>query len=48
MFSIMVLRLGKKLLFAAIAEFICCNDILKMNERQLIPLLINILKKKLR
>ena len=31
MFSIMVLRLGKKL-FAAIAEFICCNDILKMNE----------------
>ena len=45
MFSIMVLRLGKKL-FAAIAEFICCNDILKMNERQLIPLLINIKKKK--
>ena len=45
MFSIMVLRLGKKL-FAAIAEFICCNDILKMNERQLIPLLVNIKKKK--
>ena len=36
MFSNMTLRLGKKLLFAAIAELICCNDIFKMNERQLI------------
>ena len=37
MFSRMVLRLVKKLLFAVIAEFICYNDIYKMNVRQLIP-----------
>ena len=36
MFSRMVLKLGKKFLFAVIAEFICCSDINKMNERQLI------------
>ena len=35
MFSGMVLRLVKQLLFAVIAEFICYNDIYKM--RQLIP-----------
>ena len=32
MFSSMSLRLVKKFLFAGIAEFICCNDIYKMNE----------------
>ena len=37
MFSRMALRLVKQLLFAVIAEFICYNDIYKMNERQLIP-----------
>ena len=37
MFSRMVLRLVKQLLFAVIAEFICYNDIYKMNVRQLIP-----------
>ena len=37
MFSSMLLRLGEKFLFAGIAEFICCNDIYIMNERQLIP-----------
>ena len=37
MFSSMLLRLGEKFLFAGIAEFICCNDIYNMNERQLIP-----------
>mgnify|MGYP006963838114 CR=1 FL=1 len=36
MFSSMALRLGKKLLFVVIAEFICCNDIYKMIERKLI------------
>ena len=37
MFSRMVLRLVKQLLFAVIAEFICYNDIYKMNVRQWIP-----------
>ena len=37
MFSRMVLRLVKQLLFAVIAEFISYNDIYKMNVRQLIP-----------
>ena len=36
MFSRMVLKLGKKFLFAVIAEFNCCSDINKMNERQLV------------
>ena len=35
-FSSTALRLGKKLLFAVIGEFICCNDSYKTNERQLI------------
>ena len=37
MFSSMLLRHGEKFLFAGIAEFIRCNDIYNMNERQLIP-----------
>ena len=37
MFSRMVLRLVKQLLFVVIAEFICYNDIYKMNVRQFIP-----------
>ena len=37
MFSNMALRLGRKLLFAVMAEVTCCNDIYKMNKRQLIP-----------
>ena len=36
-FSNMALRLGKKLLFAVMVEFTCCNDIYKLNKRQLIP-----------
>ena len=36
MFSCMAPGLGKKLLFAVIAESICYNDIYKMNERQFI------------
>ena len=36
MFSSMALRLGKKLLFVVIAEFIFCNDIYKMIERNFI------------
>ena len=36
MFFSMALRLGKKLLFVVIAEFICRNDIHKMIERKLI------------
>ena len=37
MFSNMALRLGRKLLFAVMAEVTCYNDIYKMNKRQLIP-----------
>ena len=38
MFSNVALRLGEKLLFAVIAEFIYCNGIYKMDGRQFISL----------